>query len=209
MKFLALDVGEKRIGVARGYSNTRIAVPVGFVERTGLEWQKIAQMAKLNHISAFVLGLPRSNEGNETAQSRYVRAFADTLADKIPGVEIHFQDETLTSVVAEERLKARGKPYQKGDIDAEAAALIMQDFLERLPSSSQRRQAAVDIPLNNPTTDINQDTKGAKNVKKAKKARKTKKKHTKAIIWTVVILLILAAGGTAGGFTSIIAIKNA
>ena len=69
MKILALDVGEKRIGVARADSTTRIAVPVGFVGVDGSEWQEIARIANLNNTNFFVLGLPRSNEGNETAQS--------------------------------------------------------------------------------------------------------------------------------------------
>jgi len=132
MRIISLDVGEKRIGVARADSNTRIAVPVGFINVDGSEWQEIARLARLNSTNLFVLGLPRSNEGNETAQSRYVRNFAQTLADKIPGAKIKFQDESLTSVEAENRLKARKKKYEKGDIDAEAAAIILQDFLESL-----------------------------------------------------------------------------
>ena len=130
MRIIALDVGEKRIGVAKADSSTRIAVPVGFVLADGSEWQEIAKIAKLNNTNFFVLGLPRSNEGNETAQSLYVRQFAKTLVEKLPGVKIRFQDESLTSVVAEERLKSRKKNYEKGEIDAEAATIILQDFLE-------------------------------------------------------------------------------
>lgn len=132
MRVLCLDVGEKRIGVAKADSDTRIAVPVGFVNVDGSEWQEIARIAHLNSTTFFVLGMPRSNEGNETAQSLYVRNFANTLAEKIPGAKIRFQDESLTSVMAEERLKSRRKRYEKGDIDAEAATIILQDFLENL-----------------------------------------------------------------------------
>ena len=130
MKIIGLDVGEKRIGVAKVDSDTRIAVPVGFVLADGSEWQEIARIARLSNTNFFVLGLPRSNEGNETAQSMYVRNFAKTLLLKIPGAKIRFQDESLTSVVAEERLKKRKKRYEKGDIDAEAATIILQDFVE-------------------------------------------------------------------------------
>ena len=45
-------------------------------------------------------------------------------------MNIVFQDESLTSVMAEDRLKASGKPYEKGDIDAMAATIILQDYLE-------------------------------------------------------------------------------
>ncbi len=132
MRILSLDVGEKRIGVARADSDTRIAVPVGFINVDGSEWQEIARLGRMNNTSCFVLGLPRSNEGNETAQSLYVKNFAKTLREKIPEAKISFQDESLTSVVAEERLKARKKKYEKGEVDAEAAAVILQDFLEGL-----------------------------------------------------------------------------
>ena len=105
MNIIGLDVGEKRIGVAKVDSEVKIAVPVGFVEVDGLEWQKISSIARINHTNLFVLGLPRNNQGEETKQSLFVRNFAKTLIEKIPGARVRFQDESLTSVVAEERLK--------------------------------------------------------------------------------------------------------
>ena len=136
MKILGLDVGEKRIGVAKVDSSTRIAVPIGFIDVDGTEWAELARLASLNSTTFFVLGLPRSNEGNETAQSVYVRNFAKALVEKVPGAKVRFQDESLTSVVAEERLKSRQKNYEKGDIDAEAAAIILQDFIETFSEKS-------------------------------------------------------------------------
>ena len=136
MRVIGLDVGEKRIGVARGDTDTRIAVPLGFLMADDSEWEKLAQIITLNNISTVVVGLPRSNEGNETAQSNYARDYAKVLEEKFPGVEIVLQDETLTSVVAEERLQARKKPYDKGEIDAEAATIILQDYLERYVTNS-------------------------------------------------------------------------
>lgn len=130
MRVLGLDVGEKRIGVAKVDSDTRIAVPIGFIPVDGSEWQEIGRYLRLNGTSFVVIGLPRSNEGNETKQSVYVRNFAKTLAEKLPEAKIRFQDESLTSVVAEERLKSRKKRYEKGEIDAEAAAIILEDFIE-------------------------------------------------------------------------------
>ncbi len=130
MKIIGLDVGEKRIGVAKADSKTRIAVPVGYIEVDGSEWEQLKRVAFLNDTKFFVLGLPRSNEGNETAQSLYARNFGKTLTEKIPGAKIRFEDESLTSVEAERRLKARKKKYERGDIDAEAASIILQDFIE-------------------------------------------------------------------------------
>ena len=138
MRVIGLDVGEKRIGVARADFDTRIAVPVGFIKVDGLEWQEIDQVAKMNSTNLFVLGLPRSNDGNETEQSLYVRNFARTLIENIPGARVRLQDESFTSAVAEERLKARKKKYEKGDIDAEAAAIILQDFLESLKKDEEQ-----------------------------------------------------------------------
>ena len=137
MKIIGLDVGEKRIGVAQADSSTRIAIPQGFIEVDGLEWQKIAQTANKCNTTFFVIGLPRSNEGVETKQSLYVRNFAKTLLEKIPNAKIRFQDESLTSVEAEDRLQARKKRYEKGEIDAEAASIILQDFLEGFKEPEQ------------------------------------------------------------------------
>ncbi len=134
MNILALDIGEKRIGVARGASDTRIAIPVGFVERDGLEWQKIGEMLKKYNIKLTVMGLPRSNSGVETRQSAYARHFADIFTKNFPETEITFEDETLTSVAAEDRLKERGrmdaKDFNKGEIDAEAATIILEAYFE-------------------------------------------------------------------------------
>ena len=137
MRVLGLDVGEKRIGVAKADSNTKIAVPIGFIEVNGREWEEISHLAKTNHTNLFVLGLPRNNQGEETRQSLYVRKFAKSLIEKIPGARIRFQDESLTSVIAEDRLKKSKKRYQKGDIDAEAATIILQDFIENVSDNIQ------------------------------------------------------------------------
>jgi putative Holliday junction resolvase len=77
-----------------------------------------------------VVGYPRNQSGEPTAQTAYVEEFAKQLHDMAP--HLVFQDESLTSVLAEQRLRAQGKPYTKGDIDAQAAAIILQDYLERL-----------------------------------------------------------------------------
>ncbi|MDO4612244.1 MAG: Holliday junction resolvase RuvX [Candidatus Saccharibacteria bacterium] len=132
MRIIGLDIGEKRIGVAKVDSNTRIAVPLGFILADGSEWLKIGQILSENGSNWLVLGLPRNNSGVETKQSEYVKGVAAILAEKLPGVKIDFQDESLTSVEAEERLKQRKKNYEKGEIDAESAAIILQDFVEKV-----------------------------------------------------------------------------
>lgn len=145
MRIIGLDVGTKRIGVAKADTSVRIAIPNGYVLVNGQEIPEILRIAKLNDTNFFVVGLPRSNDGNETAQSAYARKFADNLAASMPGARIYFQDESLTSVVAEERLKKRKKNFEKGEIDAEAASIILQDFIEHY-AAKLAQNSAVKIP---------------------------------------------------------------
>ena len=207
MRIIGLDVGEKRIGVAKADSATRIAVPVGFVEVNGTEWQELAKVARLNTTNFFVLGLPRSNEGNETAQSMYVRNFAKKLTEMIPGAHIRFQDESLTSVVAEERLKARKKKYEKGDIDTEAATIILQDFLESYTTSTVK-ESTTDKAEVKPKQGVADNVKAAVTgagetmtnltKKEADKVRlntkKAKHKMKKATKWTSIIISLVIVG---------------
>lgn len=125
---LALDVGEKRIGVAIGDTAIRIAMPLETLEVDGTELERIAQFVVDEDIDTIVVGYPRNQSGDPTAQTQYAEAFAKQLVDMAP--RITFQDESLTSVLAEEQLKSYGKPYTRGDIDAVAASLILQDYLE-------------------------------------------------------------------------------
>ena len=186
MKIIGLDVGEKRIGVAKADTSTRIAVPVGFVEANGLEWQELAEVAKMNNTNLFVIGLPRSNEGAETQQSLYVRNFAQKLVTEIPGARVRFQDESLTSVVAEERLKERKKKYEKGDIDAEAASIILQDFLESLGNAAI--QSIPERPQQIPDIVKKEADKVRLNTKKAKSKGK---RIAGMIIIPLLIILVL------------------
>jgi putative Holliday junction resolvase len=126
---IALDIGEKRIGVALAAGDVRIAVPLEAVEVDGTELEKITRIVTREGIEAVVIGYPRNQSGEATAQTAAVEAFARRLSD-VTSVRQVFQDESLTSVQAEEQLKSYGRPYAKGDIDSQAAALILQDYLE-------------------------------------------------------------------------------
>ena len=141
MKIIGLDVGTVRIGVARADTATKIAIPDGFINVNGQEISEIQRKLRLYNSNILVMGMPRSNNGNQTAQSEFVKQFARQVAATIPGLKIYFQDESLTSVEAERRLTARKNNYQKGEIDAESASIILQDFIERMQVALNNQQS--------------------------------------------------------------------
>ena len=126
---VGLDVGEKRIGVSVADSSVRIAVPFSTIEVDGDELKSIAEIVLKEDADVVVVGYPRNQQGEVTAQTKYVEDFADKL--DFLEAKIVFQDESLTSVLAEQQLISHKRPYSKGDIDAQAAALILQDYVER------------------------------------------------------------------------------
>lgn len=126
--FLALDVGERRIGVALADSGVKIAVPFDWLENDDKIIEKITELAIDHDIDEIIIGYPRNQSGEPTKQTQYVEDFAKRLAEIDLDVEIKFQDESLTSVQAEQRLGSNLK--DKGQIDAEAASIILQDYLE-------------------------------------------------------------------------------
>lgn len=125
---VCLDVGEKRIGVAVADTSVKIAVPLVTIPVDGNEIKAIAEIVVREDTDTIIVGYPRNQQGEATAQTEYVEKFATQLEDI--AAHIVFQDESLTSVQAEQQLKELGQPYEKGDIDARAAAIILQDYLE-------------------------------------------------------------------------------
>ena len=130
---IGLDVGARRIGVARGDFEVGIASPLPPLPNDSEIFAKLLQLTKENHAEILVVGLPRDAGGQETAQSQISRQFAAELARHLD-CQIHLQDESLTSVLAEKNLRAR-KEFKEsmlrdGTLDSEAAALILNDYLE-------------------------------------------------------------------------------
>ncbi len=125
---VALDVGEARIGVAHADTKVKFPIAYGVIEVDELEFERLREVITEFDPITIVIGYPRNQNGEATAQTRLVEAFAERLtALQIPLV---FQDESLTSVLAEKYLKSQKKPYTKADIDAHAAAIILGDYLE-------------------------------------------------------------------------------
>ena len=128
ISLVCLDVGQKRIGVAVADSAIKIAVPYETIEVDGTEIEAIAEILINQNSDILVIGYPRNQSGETTGQTKFVENFAEKLKDMPP--KIVFQDESLTSVIAEQRLSSHNKPFAKSDIDAQAAAIILQDYLE-------------------------------------------------------------------------------
>lgn len=125
---LALDVGERRIGVARAVAGVGIAGPLTTVEQSDRIMDDLQKLLDENHAMVLVVGLPRGLDGQETAQTRLVRQFAARLGTRFD-IPIALQDEALTSRKAEAELDARRTPYAKADVDALAAAYILEDYM--------------------------------------------------------------------------------
>jgi putative Holliday junction resolvase len=131
-RYLGIDYGAKRMGVASGDDEVRLAAPLVTLEADKGDWvkqlQQICRDETINHI---VIGLPRGLDGQETAQTARVRAEAKRLEEEL-GLPLSLQDEALTSEAARERLAEQGQPTTGGIIDRTAAAIILQDYLDGL-----------------------------------------------------------------------------
>lgn len=126
---LGLDIGERRIGVAVGDSIGRLATPLTTIDVDGLELVRLQRLLLEQGATSLVVGLPRNMSGEETQQSEAVRRFVTRRLTAFE-LSLSYQDESLTSVKAEQELASRKKPYQKGDIDALAATFILEDYME-------------------------------------------------------------------------------
>lgn len=125
---VALDIGEKRIGVATAHTVARLAQPLRTLEVSDDIVEQIKAVLQEQEASILVVGLPRGMEGQETAQTKAVHAFVDTFRDSLE-IPVYWQDEAVTSILSEAALQAKKGQYSKGDIDALAATLILEDFL--------------------------------------------------------------------------------
>ena len=132
MRYLAIDYGMKRTGLAVCDAGETIASPYSVLQGQKDLIQWIGRIVASENIEAIVLGLPLNMDGSEGPQAMKVRTFARRLECQIH-VPVHFQDERLSSFGAEQKLGEIGlsKGKQRERLDALAAAEILQAFLER------------------------------------------------------------------------------
>lgn len=127
-RIVALDVGGKRIGVASANVVARLATPLPTLEVGEDIYSQIKQVLAAETAVALVVGLPRGMQGQDTAQTKTVQDFIEGLRQEV-GIPVYWQDEAVTSVLSEQALQAKKGGYTKGDIDALAATMILEDFL--------------------------------------------------------------------------------
>lgn len=128
---VALDVGERRIGVALANMEARMASPLMTLDRQEYSdiYARIKQLITEHNVQTVVVGLPRGMQGQETQQTASTREFARELEDSC-NVTVQFQDEAGTSLLAKEELNTLKKNYDKGDVDKLAATYILRDWLQ-------------------------------------------------------------------------------
>ena len=141
--WLALDIGDRRIGLAAGSIEAGLARPLSILERRskGVDFAAIASQAEQVGAERLLVGLPLNMDGSEGPQARKVRNFADRLARRVD-LPITLWDERLTSFEADLIMAETGRS-QKGSQghaeasrpnDAVAAAVLLQSYFDRMRS---------------------------------------------------------------------------
>lgn len=137
---IGFDFGTRRIGVAIGETSTRIASPLGAIEgeANDARFEAIGRIVAEWRPAGFVVGRPRHADGSEHTVALLAEKFARRLQAKY-GVPVSFVDETLTSAEAEASLReTRTRAGRKADVDALAATLILQSYLDEMPRAAAR-----------------------------------------------------------------------
>jgi putative Holliday junction resolvase len=138
MIVLALDVGQVRIGVAASDPEGLLASPRGMIRRrsNAQTFEAIARVVGESGAERVVIGLPISLDGQLHDQARAVQAFGKRLAARL-SVPVDYWDERLSTVTAAEALRAAGvaPARMRERIDAAAAAVILQDYLDHQASA--------------------------------------------------------------------------
>ena len=150
---LGVDVGERRIGLAISDVSATIARPLRTIQASGTLPERIDAVVdaiteleqEADGLGAVVVGLPRSLDGRAHAQTGRVQDFVDALRGRTR-LPVSLQDERLTSREAESRLALREKDWRtrKPKLDAAAAAVILQDHLDRRPGAGDQGPGAWD-----------------------------------------------------------------
>ena len=133
MRYLGIDLGRARIGLALADDVLRTARPLETLQRRGeaAELARLRQVVEAWEVSRLVVGLPLNMDGTEGGSARLARTFAARLGEAL-ALPVELYDERLSTFEAESRLRERGLSAreQRSVVDAEAAAVILQGWLE-------------------------------------------------------------------------------
>lgn len=145
MRYLCLDLGRKRIGVAVSDETGLIATPVGTIQVNNRDQviRDILRHLEYQEAGRLIIGLPLQLNGKEGIESGRARDFAEELA-RYTDIPIDFMDERLSSVEADRKMQDAGiKPQKRrAHIDSHAAAIILQSYLEVERNNRLRQQRA-------------------------------------------------------------------
>ncbi len=130
---MAIDLGDKRIGIALSDPSWKIASGFGVIKRSSRQsdFDKIGHIAEENNVLYIIVGLPTLPSGEEGTRAVWARDYASSLADAL-GIQVKLWDESLSTVDAEESMRALGygQDRRRERVDSVAAAFILQSYLE-------------------------------------------------------------------------------
>lgn len=137
MRVLAIDFGERRIGLALSDPTGTLATPLPTLKRRAGKRPPLAVLSAIveeHGVKTLVFGLPLTLRGEESDWTRAIREVAAALSERT-GLPVHFMDERFTSVRAERAVRSIGLPKNKREekdrVDAASAVLILQAWLDQ------------------------------------------------------------------------------
>ncbi len=139
MRVLALDPGSKRIGIAISDELRMLAQPVGYLEAEPFPrfLDELRETIRLREVSLLLVGLPRNMDGSYGPAALRVQEFVAVLRNALT-IPVQTWDERLTSVEAQRLLRQGGtrSRQQRTKVDAAAAAVLLQSYLDAQQSGS-------------------------------------------------------------------------
>lgn len=121
MNYLGLDYGEKRMGLAKADSETRVATPLSTILNDREAVSKILEIIDRENVEVVVIGVPMSFDGGENNFAKKIRRFGEEI-EKLSSKKVEFENEIFSSKIA-------GRDSEK--VDESAAAIILQSFLDK------------------------------------------------------------------------------
>ncbi len=133
MKVLSVDYGSKRIGLALGDENLKLAVPIGWIANTPSALETIVKTVRERGVVKLIIGLPLTLRGKEGQRAKEVRKFVSKLEESLgEDVEIVLWDERFTTEEAYRQLEGYPQRKKKELKDSLSALIILQEYMESL-----------------------------------------------------------------------------